>query len=136
MVLARSAILSCVALAVALQSPLAVSAQAKAPPAAAQPAAGTWNYRTAKVVRGDMKPTIEATGTLEPEEVVNIGAQVNGPITEVRVDYNSKVEKDDVLAVIDPLMYQAAVDQNQAALNRAKADLAQMKANAVLRRPI
>ena len=48
-----------------------------------------------------MLPTIEATGTVEPEQVVDIGSQVNGLITELKADYGSNVEKDTVLAQID-----------------------------------
>ena len=97
----------------------------------------TANFRTAQVERGDMLPTIEATGTLEPEQVVDIGSQVNGLITEFGadphdpakfIDYGAVVEKGTVLAKIDETLYQATVDQNQAALNRAIADLGQMKA--------
>ncbi len=92
----------------------------------------TSNYRIAQVERGNMMPTIEATGTVEPQEVVDIGAQVAGLITELKVDYRSDVEEGTVLANIDETMYKATVAQNQAALNKAKADLGQMKANAVL----
>jgi HlyD family secretion protein len=93
---------------------------------------GTSTFRTAKVERGDMSPTIEATGTLEPEEVVDIGAQVAGLITELKVDYGSKVEKGTVLAFIDQTMYKATVEQNEASLARAVADLGQMKATLAL----
>ena len=80
---------------------------------------GTSNFRTAQVERGNMLPTIEATGTVEPEQVVDIGSQVNGLITELKVDYGSTVEKDTVLATIDETMYQATVDQNEAAAQHA-----------------
>ena len=83
----------------------------------------------AQVERGDMLPTIEATGTVEPEQVVDIGSQVNGLITDLKADYGSNVEKDTVLATIDETLYQATVDQNQAAVNSAKANLMQAKAN-------
>ena len=79
-----------------------------------------------------MLPTIEATGTVEPEQVVDIGSQVNGLITELKADYGSNVEKDTVLATIDETMYQATVDQNQAAVNSAKANLMLAKANLAL----
>jgi HlyD family secretion protein len=89
---------------------------------------GTANFRIAQVERGDMLPTIGATGTLEPEQVVDIGSQVNGLITDLKVDYGSVVDKGTLLATVDETMYKATVDQNQAALNRAKADLGQMNA--------
>ncbi len=93
---------------------------------------GTSNFRVAPIERGDMSPTIEATGTLEPEEVIDIGSQVNGLITDRFVDFGSNVEKDMVLAQIDPLLYKATYDQCKAAVNKAIADLGQMKANQVL----
>ena len=49
------------------------------------------SYRTAKVEQGEMLPTINATGTIEPEEVVDIGSQVTGPITELKVDWGTPV---------------------------------------------
>ncbi len=92
----------------------------------------TANFRTAQVERGNMLPTIEATGTVEPEQVVDIGSQVNGLITELKADYGSNVEKDTVLAEIDPTIYQATVDQNQALVNSASATLNLGKANLAL----
>ncbi len=89
----------------------------------------TTSYRTTQVERGEISPTIEATGTVEPEQVVDIGSQVNGLVTELKVDYGSNVAKDEVLALIDPTIYQAAVDQAQAQAESAKANLLQAKAN-------
>jgi HlyD family secretion protein len=99
---------------------------------------GTSNFRLAQIERGDMLPTIGATGTVEPEQVVDIGSQVNGLITDFgvdphdptkHIDYGSNVEKDTVLATIDQTFYQATVDQNQAAVNSAKANRNLAKAN-------
>ena len=50
------------------------------------------------VERGNMMPTIGPTGTVEPEQVVDIGSQVNGLVTELKADYGSNVEKNTVLA--------------------------------------
>jgi HlyD family secretion protein len=94
--------------------------------------AGTSSFRLAAVERGDMLPTIGATGTVEPEQVVDIGSQVNGLITELKADYGSNVDKDTVLATIDETMYKATVDQNEAAVNSAKANLMLAKANQAL----
>jgi HlyD family secretion protein len=94
-------------------------------------------FRMVAVDRGDLASTISATGTLEPEEVIDVGAQVAGLIQELgpdpqsingRVDYNSVVEKGMLLAKIDPRVYQAQYDQAEATLKRSKADLEQMKA--------
>jgi len=95
------------------------------------------NFRTVAIKRGDLLSTISATGTVEPEEVVDVGAQVMGLITEFGpdprdenrpVDYCSVVEKGTVLARIDPTPYQAALDQAEATLERSKADLLQIEA--------
>jgi HlyD family secretion protein len=95
------------------------------------------SFNTIEIKRGDLLTTINATGTLEPEEVVNVGAQVMGLILEfgadtrdptMSIDYGSVVEKGTVLAKIDPTPYEAAVEQAEAAYLGAKADLLQFKA--------
>jgi len=99
-------------------------------------------FSTAPVKRGDLQATISATGTVEPEEVVDIGAQVAGKIVAFgkdkhgkTVDYGSVVEAGTVLARIDDALYAADVDQakatlgqSKAALQRSEADLGQFKA--------
>lgn len=94
-------------------------------------------FRTVPVERGDLICTISATGTLEPEEVVDVGAQIAGRIVEFgrdpqdpskSIDYNSLVEEGTVLAKIDPTPYEAAMEQAEAALQRAKAELLQLEA--------
>jgi HlyD family secretion protein len=102
-------------------------------------------FRHAAVKRGDLFVTITATGTLEPEEVVDVGAQVEGQINVFGkdksgkpIDYGSVVEEGTVLAQIDDTLYQADVhlaqaqlDQDKAGEVRAEADLEQMKAKFV-----
>jgi HlyD family secretion protein len=103
----------------------------------------TYNYRTAQVRRGDLAITVNATGTLEPEVSVDIGAQVSGPILKLgddprgetdpafkgkRIDYTTPVEEGTVLAIIDPATYQAQYDQASASLQNAQANLGQLKA--------
>ncbi len=99
-------------------------------------------YRTAEVKRGDLTSTIGATGTVEPEEVVDVGAQVAGKIisfgkdkTGAEIDYGSVVEEGTVLAQIDDSLYTAEVAQasaqlmqTKASIQRAVADLEQLKA--------
>src|SRR6476660_2514158 len=94
-------------------------------------------YRTTTVQRGDLVSTISATGTLEPEEVIDVGAQVAGLIVEFgtdsnhkQVDYRSPVEPGMVLARIDDTVYKADVDTAIAELERAKTSV--LKAEATL----
>src|SRR6185436_11782113 len=73
-------------------------------------------FRTAEVKRGELLATIGATGTLQPEEVIDVGAQVAGQIVEFGkdvsgkpVDFNSTVDEGGILARIDPSTYEADV---------------------------
>src|SRR5690349_1283282 len=86
----------------------------------------TTEYRTAPIERGDLLSTISATGTVEPEEVVDVGAQVAGLIQEFgkdandkQIDYRSPVEKDMMLAKIDDAVYRADLDTAKAQLGQA-----------------
>jgi HlyD family secretion protein len=99
-------------------------------------------FKTVQVKRGDLQATISATGTVEPEEVVDIGAQVAGRIVSFgkdahgqEVDYGSTVEAGTVLARIDDVLYaadaasaKAQLVQAKAAVQKAQADLGQMQA--------
>jgi HlyD family secretion protein len=100
------------------------------------------SYRTGAISRGDLAITISATGTVEPEEVIDVGAQIAGQILEFGkdktgkpIDYGSGVEAGTVLAKIDDAMYaadaaQAAalVEVNKAMLKGAEANLEQLAA--------
>ena len=93
-------------------------------------------FKTVQVKRGDLQATISATGTVEPEEVVDIGAQVAGRIVSFgkdkngeEVDYGSVVEAGMVLARIDDALYaadaasaKAQLAQNKAAVQNAEAE--------------
>ncbi len=80
-------------------------------------------YVTQKIERGDITEKITATGTINPISTVNIGTQVSGSIAEIFVDYNSEVKKGQLLAQIDPALFEATVAQRKAALNVAKAQV-------------
>lgn len=87
-------------------------------------------FRTVQVERGDLLATINATGTIEPEEVIDIGAQVAGQIISFgqdprgkTIDFGSPVEEGTVLARIDPAIYKAQVDQAAANVKQAEAAL-------------
>jgi HlyD family secretion protein len=86
-------------------------------------------YVTATVAVGDVIEKVQATGTVQPVLSVSVGAQVNGRVTQVLVDFNSVVRKGDVLAEIDPLIYGTQVSAQQANLLSQRAQLAQAKAS-------
>jgi HlyD family secretion protein len=99
-------------------------------------------FRTAMLQRGDLRVTISATGTLVPEEVIDVGAQIAGQIVSFgtdangrAIDYGSTVDAGMVLAQIDDSLYaadaalaEAQVRSANAALKRAEADLSQIQA--------
>src|SRR5580704_14902564 len=87
-------------------------------------------YQTIPVARGDLTQMVTATGTLNPVVNVTVGSQVSGIITKLYVDFNSPVKKDEVIAEIDPSTYAAAVEQAQANLANAKANLELQQAEA------
>ncbi|HEY1629517.1 MAG TPA: efflux RND transporter periplasmic adaptor subunit [Tepidisphaeraceae bacterium] len=103
------------------------------------------SFRTTAVRKADLLATISATGTVEPEEVVDVGAQVAGLITNFgkdvdgkTIDYGSRVDEGTILANVDDSLYratlessQAAVDSAKAGVARAEADLEQMRAKLV-----
>lgn len=93
-------------------------------------------WRTTTVTRGDLAATITATGTVEPEEVVDVGAQVSGQFLEFGkdksgkpIDYGSVVETGMLLAKIDPRLFKAQVDLDTAVVASDKAGEAQAQAN-------
>ena len=81
------------------------------------------------MAEGDVVEKVQATGTVQPLLQVNVGAQVNGRVTGVYVDFNSVVHKGDVLAEIDPLIYGTQVSAQQANLTSQHAQLAQARAS-------
>ena len=89
------------------------------------------DYQTATVTRGDLTQVVTATGTLNPVVNVTVGSQVSGRISKLNVDFNSVVTSNEVIAEIDPATYQAAVEQARADLANARAnlELQQVEAN-------
>ena len=92
-------------------------------------------FVTAAVRKGNLSATVSVTGTVEPRNVVDVGAQVSGTIVKFgtdadghEVDYDSPVNKGTVLAIIDPANYAARVDSDKAALAEAQANVAVAKA--------
>jgi HlyD family secretion protein len=84
---------------------------------------------TAKVERGDIHDVVEATGTINAVITVQVGSQVSGVIAQLFVDFNSRVHKGDIVALIDPALFQGAVQQAEADVNSAKANLLAARAN-------
>src|SRR5271169_5826379 len=84
---------------------------------------------TEKVERGEIDDVVEATGTINAVVTVQVGSQVSGTIAKLNADFNSQVRKDDVIALIDPQLFQGAVLQATADLENAKANVVAAKAN-------
>jgi HlyD family secretion protein len=84
---------------------------------------------TAKVERGAINDVVEATGTINAVITVQVGSQVSGTIAKLNVDFNSRVHKGDVVALIDPALFKGALLQASADLENARANLVAAKAN-------
>ena len=76
----------------------------------------------ARVTRGDVVQTVDATGTVEAVTTVQVGTQVSGTIQSLYADFNSRVRKGQVIARLDPSLFQTQVDQAQATVRRLQAD--------------
>src|SRR6201984_481227 len=68
-------------------------------------------YQTASVTRGGITQLVTATGTLNPVVNVQVGSQVSGNIAKLFADFNSEVKAGQTVAQIDPVLFQAAVNQ-------------------------
>ena len=88
-------------------------------------------FETAKVERGPVIAKVTATGILSALVTVQVGSQVSGRIKDLVVDFNSPVTKGQVIARIDPQLFQAALEQARANYVAAQGDLNKSKAQAV-----
>ena len=95
-----------------------------------------YDFREDEAVVSNITRTISASGTVEPEELVNVGAQVSGKIMSFgtdadgkQVDYGSRVTKGMVLAKIDEVLYEAALKEAEATLLQANAGILRSEAN-------
>jgi HlyD family secretion protein len=86
-------------------------------------------YFTAKADRGDIRAVVEATGTINAVTTVQVGSQVSGTISRLFADFNSRVKKGQVVAQIDPSLFQGTLLQARADYANAQANLASAKAN-------
>ncbi len=94
------------------------------------------SFRTTEVVRGDFVSKVQATGTLEPQELVDVGAQVTGEIEEFgtdvngnRVDYGSEVKAGQLLARIDDTIVELDIKRAEASVAQARAQILTARAN-------
>jgi len=109
-------------------------------------AAGAWVYRssgadeeqggyaTAAVERGDVTAAVTATGTVNPVKTVQVGTYVSGPIRALDVDFNSRVEKGQRVAQIDPAPFRVKVLRAEASLETAEARVRKARADLELKR--
>lgn len=86
------------------------------------------HYKTEKITRCTITEFVEASGTINPVNTVSVGSTVSGLIKEIYVDFNSEVKKGQLLAQIDPANFEAQVQQNQAQINNASANLSKLQA--------
>jgi HlyD family secretion protein len=91
---------------------------------------GATQFQTAAVTRGPITQTVTATGTLNPVVNVQVGSQVSGNIQKLFADFNSRVKAGDVVAQIDPVLFQATVTQAEGDMANAQAALELAKVNA------
>ncbi len=86
-------------------------------------------YRTALVERGSLSTYVTANGTVNPVTTVLVGTQVSGTILKLYADFNSIVKKDQLIAQIEPAIFQAQVSQAKAKVENAKAAFLNVQAD-------
>ena len=86
-------------------------------------------YITKPVTQETITETVEASGSIKPINTIAVGTQVSGTVAGIYVDFNSVVKKGDLLAELDPSLFQSNVDQSTAKLNNAKASLSRATAS-------
>src|SRR5579859_6996139 len=82
----------------------------------AHAAAGELEYKSSPVSRGNVTQIVTANGSLNPVQLVEVGSQISGVITEIKADFNSHVKAGDIVAQIDPATYERAKGQAEAEL--------------------
>src|SRR6202158_988009 len=88
-------------------------------------------FDIATVQRGKLIARVTATGTLSALVTVQVGTQVSGRIAQLKADFTSPVKKGELIAKIDPQMFEASVEQARANFLEAKGNLAKSKAQAM-----
>lgn len=84
---------------------------------------------TAKVERGDIHDVVEATGTINSVITVQVGSQVSGSIAKLNADFNSRVHRGDIVALMDPAVFKGALLRATTDLKNAQANLVVARAN-------
>src|SRR5438552_1100223 len=88
-------------------------------------------YFTAQAQTGTINDVVQATGTINAVTTVQVGSQVSGTISRLFADFNSRVHRGQVVALIDPSLFQGALEQAQADLQNSRATLASAQADLV-----
>ncbi|MDT8069878.1 MAG: efflux RND transporter periplasmic adaptor subunit [Terriglobia bacterium] len=86
-------------------------------------------YTTVKAFQGNLSDEVQATGTINAVTTVQVGSQVSGTISAIGADFNDKVKKGQVIAKIDPSIFEGQLVQAQADLANAVANVSAAKAN-------
>src|SRR4030042_4409575 len=79
-------------------------------------------FRAVRVERGEISSVVTATGTINPVITVLVGSQVSGTIKALHADFNSRVKEGEVIAQIDPAIFEAQVEQGKANVLNAQAN--------------
>jgi HlyD family secretion protein len=82
---------------------------------------GAVTYTTVAAQTGSLAQTVTASGTLNPQNTIDVGTQVSGTISVIATDFNAQVKKGQILARIDPTDFEAALDQSEATLAQSEA---------------
>ncbi|MDP3837616.1 MAG: efflux RND transporter periplasmic adaptor subunit, partial [Methylococcales bacterium] len=96
----------------------------------------TAQFETVPIKQGDLTIIVTATGKLEPVTQVDIGIEVSGTAAEINADFNDHVQAGQVLAKLDPRLFDARVKQSQGALDQAKAKLIDAEATIVEKKQV
>ena len=86
-------------------------------------------YTTATIQRGDITSAVQATGTINALTTVPVGSYVSGTVQYIFADFNTRVQSGQVLAQLDPAIYEAQVTQARGNLENAQANLVTLAAN-------
>ena len=85
-------------------------------------------FQLAEITRGDIENVVSSTGTLEAVGTVLVGSQISGTVDKVLVDYNDKVKKGQMLAVVDTILLEASVRDAEAGVTQRRAQLEEARA--------